>query len=334
MDKITVAGNIFVDNVKSVDVYPREGMLSRINGERRNVGGCVCNTAISLAAIDRKPRVRAVGNVGGDLNGEYIRGELASRGVRAEGVRTVGGTTGYTDVYLSQSAGTRTFFNSIGVNASFCEADVNLDEAEGGILHVGYILLLPALDLPDGEYGTKAARLLANAGRRGIKTSIDAVSEEGACFAKLIPPALKYCDYAVLNEIEGGNAVSVEARDKSGKLLVGRVRELCRRLLAAGVREYAVIHCPEGGFIMDASGRFEAVPSLSLPEGYIKGTVGAGDAFCAGTLYGFYKGMSLTETLQTANLAAAACLSESDSVSGMRSYAELLKLDKSVGRAL
>jgi sugar/nucleoside kinase (ribokinase family) len=333
MNKITVAGNIFTDNIKNIDVYPQESMLCHIGAEKKNIGGCVCNTAADLAILDPSVPVYAAGRVGHDANGEFVKKELCKYGVRTERVLTVDGATGYTDVYASRKSRTRTFFNQIGVNAAFSEKDVDLDAAEGGMLHLGYLLLLPALDAPDDEYGTKAARLLAAARKRGIKTSIDAVSEQGGRFSKVILPALKYCDYAVLNEIEGGNAVSVAPRDKNGRLIIENIREICRKLILAGVREYAVIHCPEGGFAADATGRFEAVPSLDLPKDYIKGTVGAGDAFCAGTLYGFYKGMNLPEVLRTADLAATACLSENDSVSGTRSYAEILEIEESFERS-
>ena len=46
--------------------------------------------------------------------------------------------------------------------------------------------------------------------------------------------------------------------------------------------------------------------SLALPEGYIKGTVGAGDAFCSGVLYGAWRGMDLAEAIELGT-AAAAC---------------------------
>ena len=68
------------------------------------------------------------------------------------------------------------------------------------------------------------------------------------------------------------------------------------------------------------------VPSLKLPEGYIKGSVGAGDAFCAGVLYSLYKGYSIEEALAAANAAAAANLSAADSVSGLRPIGEILEL--------
>ena len=38
--------------------------------------------------------------------------------------------------------------------------------------------------------------------------------------------------------------------------------------------------------------------SYQLPLGYIKGTTGAGDAFCAGALLGIYKGEADEEILK------------------------------------
>ena len=46
------------------------------------------------------------------------------------------------------------------------------------------------------------ARLLHMVSEKGIKTSIDAVSEEGGRFKGKILPVLKYCDYTIMNEIE------------------------------------------------------------------------------------------------------------------------------------
>ena len=67
-----------------------------------------------------------------------------------------------------------------------------LHRGTAGTGKIGYILLLPALDAPDDEYGAKMARLLHRAQKQGLKTSIDVVSESGDRFAKLVTPALKY----------------------------------------------------------------------------------------------------------------------------------------------
>ena len=62
---------------------------------------------------------------------------------------------------------------------------------------------------------------------------------------------------------------------------------------------------------------FTTVPSFSLPKGYIKGSTGAGDAFCAGALYGIYKGYSDKEILEFASSCAAVSLRVPDATSGI-----------------
>ena len=96
--------------------------------------------------------------------------------------------------------------------------------------------------------------------------------------------------------------------------------------MSCGVSERVIIHCPEAGFILNCNGDFTVVPSISLPAGYIKGTVGAGDAFCAGCLYGIYNGMSDKDILEFASGAAVCNLAEQDSVSGMKSKDEIYKI--------
>ena len=55
-----------------------------------------------------------------------------------------------------------------------------------------------------------------------------------------------------------------------------------------------------------------------LYEGDTRFSVGAGDAFCAGCLYGIYKGFDDKKILEFASGAACCNLSAVDSVSGMR----------------
>ena len=93
-----------------------------------------------------------------------------------------------------------------------------------------------------------------------------------------------------------------------------------------GVSTWAVIHCPELGCGMDEDGTYFEVPSLKLPNGYIKGTVGAGDAFCAGILYAAEKSLSLQEALKVAACTAAASLSEVSASDGVKSAKEVIQL--------
>ena len=101
---------------------------------------------------------------------------------------------------------------------------------------------------------------------------------------------------------------------------------ICEGLMECGVSELVVIHAPEGGAYRTKDGRHGFVPSLKLPKGYIKGSVGAGDAFCAGILYALYREYPIEEAMVLANAAAAANLSQPDSISGQRPVKEILKL--------
>ena len=92
--------------------------------------------------------------------------------------------TSYTDVMTEQGHGRRTFFHARGANALWRGDDLDFKKINARIFHLGYLLLLDALDEPDAKYGTKAARLLAAAQAAGIKTSVDVVSEDSDRFAQ------------------------------------------------------------------------------------------------------------------------------------------------------
>ncbi|GHU99229.1 sugar kinase [Clostridia bacterium] len=325
---ITVAGNIIADIIKMIDLYPEKGRLSTIYSVSKSVGGCVPNTGVTLARLGGVP-VKASAKAGADENGRFILDLLQKEGIDIGSVSSVAGAdTSFTDVMTVQGTGERTFFNTKGTNASFCPADVDANARDCSIFHIGYILLLDAFDAADSRFGTVLAGFLHDLQEKGIKTSIDVVSNSADRFREKVLPALKYSDYAVLNEIEAGLATGIEPRRADGSPDLDRVERIARAFLRIGVKK-AVIHCPEGGFCADAaSGAFTAVPSLLLPRDYIKGAVGAGDAFSAGFLYAAYKGFSDGEALEFASLTAAANLSSYDSIGGARAFAETTKLGR------
>lgn len=75
------------------------------------------------------------------------------------------------------------------------------------IFHLGYLLLLDSLDMPDEEFGTRSARLLAQMRDNGFETSLDLVSRKGdPRYQPLVMPALRHLDYLVINELEAGSS--------------------------------------------------------------------------------------------------------------------------------
>lgn len=317
---ITFAGSMIVDHVKTVDAFPKEGQLAPIRSVEKSVGGLVCNTAVDFAILDPAVPVYAVGKVGNDGDGERVLGFLREHSIDVSRIEKEG-VTSFTDVI--STAEQRTFFQYGGACDLFDPDEESVKNLPGKLLHIGYLLLLPKLDAHDPVYGTKMARLLHAAKEAGMETSIDLVSENADRYKDIVPTALPYVDYLILNEIEAGKTLGLSLREGE-RLLPDRVKEALRRLMALGKMKWIVIHCPEGAYGLDKDGNECFSPAAPLPSGYIAGKVGAGDAFCAGTLLAAYRGRSLAEALICGNAAAQVSLRAPTSTGSMVSMKEAL----------
>ena len=325
--KICVAGNIIVDILYPVTGLPKPGELTSIQeGISRATGGAVCNVIADLALMDPALELTALGRVGDDAEGDYVLETLRRYQNADLSMIKREGRTSFTAVMADSISKERTFFHYRGANALFCEEDIDWEKIGADFLHIGYVLLLDTLDEEDPEYGTKMARLLSHARERGIKTSLDVVSESGDRFKRLVPPCLKYTDYCVINELEASQVTGIALRDRGGKLMAANIPRALTAIKALGVSQWAVIHCPEGGYGLDNRGSLVESPTVNLPPEYIKGKVGAGDAFCAGTIYAASQGGSLEDALELGNAAAAASLSMPGASEGMLPVEELRKL--------
>ncbi len=329
-NKICVAGNIILDLLYSISGYPTPGKLTTITDISKTVGGAVCNVGIDIARLMPDVKVAGLGLVGEDENGDYILERLNAEGMDTSTIYRRGATS-FTAVMSDNLTRERTFFQFRGANAEFSEDSFRWEDVDCDILHIAYILLLDALDAEDEEYGTKMARLLAHAKGHGIKTSIDVVSESGERFKKLVPPALKYTDYCIINEIETSESTGIALRDADGILLYDNLPKALAALVELGVGEWAVIHCPEGGFGMDKDGKLYSCGQIGLPKECIKGKVGAGDAFCAGVLCAAHRGMDLGKALLLANCAATMSLVEPGATEAMGTIEEALAYAEKYG---
>ena len=329
---ITIAGNMLTDIVKRLDGYPEVGMLANILDVQRAVGGCAPNTAIDLAVIDRNLPISVCGKIGDDEYGRYILSRLGRKHIDCGRVSVSSDEpTSFSDV-MSMPSGERTFFHARGANAQFSPEDIDIASLNCIIFHIGYILLLDRFDEDDAEYGTVMARFLQDVQARGIKTSIDVVSENSDRYKQKVLPALKYCNYAILNEVESGMLTDLPAYDEQGNLLVDNIEKTMRYMAQQGVKDKVIVHCKRAGFCYDVpTDTFTAVPSLKIPKEEIKGSVGAGDAFCAGSLYGIYNGYSDKQILEFAASAAACNLFSENSVDGMRCKEDVQKMAEKYG---
>ena len=277
---IVVAGNMLVDIVKQIDHYPEQGTLATVLSVSQAVGGCAPNTAIDLAKIDPSLPVGVCGSVGMDDNGRYLLSELQKNGINVDRIRSHPQiATSFSDV-MSVASGERTFFHQKGANAVFSPSDIVISELNCDIFHIGYILLLDLFDAEDAEFGTAMARFLSKVQQADIKTSIDVVSDSSADYKKKIVPALRYCNYVIINELEACSIFGLSPRHENGTLHRENIRTAMQEIIRCGVRDKVIIHSRETCFVADAaSGAITEAASLKIPKEEILGNVGAGDAF-------------------------------------------------------
>ena len=329
---VLAAGNWIIDQVKIIDVYPQRDQLANIRGQSQGTGGSPYNVLIDLAQLQAPFPLFAAGLVGNDALGRVILEDCRRHNIDTRRLESTPlAPTSYTDVMTEASGGHRTFFHHRGANALWNGATLKFEETKARIFHLGYLLLLDAIDAPDTKFGTKGAALLRAAQQAGLKTSVDVVSEDSDRFARIVLPAVKFADYCILNEVEAGKTTGFRIRESNGALNTVSLKHAAGSLLQAGVRELVVIHFPEGAFARTRTGEDVWQSSLHLPPRHIAGTAGAGDAFAAGVLLGLHEGWDLRKCLLTGVCVAAASLSHATCTGGVKSLSSALKLSKKFG---
>lgn len=323
---ILAAGNFIIDYVKMIDAWPEQDMLASIRSETSSNGGGPYNVLKDLAAMGASYPLEACGLVGSDANGSWIQHDCKAAGIDTTQLRhTTAAPTSYTDAMTVTSTGRRTFFHQRGANALFDEGHVDFAGTKARHFHLGYLMLLDAMDTFAGKGRTRASLALESAIKQGLTTSVDIVSTEHAEFREIAESALPYTDVLIINEIEAGKVAGLSLKSAGGVDVEGCVAA-ARALLERGVRQQVVIHFVEGAVAVHKDGRAVKQGSLNLPTGFIAGATGAGDAFAAGYLHGYHEGWDISVSLQTAVCTAAACLTHATPSLGLRPVEECLKL--------
>ncbi|NQT03530.1 MAG: carbohydrate kinase family protein [Planctomycetes bacterium] len=329
LNGITCAGNWIVDHVKMVDHLPGLGMLGNIKSETLGTGGAPFNVLVGLARMNASFPLIGIGVLGSDSGKDFVMQVCRSHNIDVSAIATIeGAVTSYTDVMTEIGSGVRVFYHCRGANAGFGIEHVPVSTLSCRIFHLGYLLLLDRLDQPDDTYGTVAARLLKHVQDAGIKTSVDVVSEESDRFQRIVPAALRYTNYLILNEIEAGKTTGKSVRSADGRLDGSAVIDAVEALYEFGDMDMVVVHMPEGVYLRSRDGCRISRGSLALPTNYINGSVGAGDAFCAGMLYGIHEGWDYEKAIKIGNCAAAACLANVSATDGLMPLSRIMEIGK------
>jgi sugar/nucleoside kinase (ribokinase family) len=325
---ITFAGVIVVDQNKYIRNYPKEGELTNIYMESTTYGGLVSNTGVNFAALKSGIPIYAAGNVGDDEMGNNIINYFNNQGICTQQIiKHKGYKTATVDAYINTENNERTFFANLAVNDIFGKEFPNIKTE---YLHIGYLLLMPYLDeIEDGK--PRLVKHLKHLSDKGVKISIDLVTENTNRYNEVVVPALKYVDNIIINELEASYLSKVKIVDELNEVNIDKLKEAAKVIKEYGVKDLVIIHSPLVSLLYDGF-KFTVLTSLKLPEGFIKSSVGAGDGFCAGALFGIIKGLPPKEILEIASSLAAAVLNSETSHSEIKGLKNILRLEKLYGR--
>lgn len=305
---VIAGGNWIVDHVKLIDSWPPQDGLVNITAQSAGNGGGPYNVLKALAKLGAPFPLAGIGLLGDDADARRIRDDCAAHGIDTAGLRTLpGAATSYTDVMTVRGTGRRTFFHNRGANARLAPEHFDFSATAARLFYLGYALLLDTLDAPDATGRPRMAAVLAAARAAGLETVLDCVSENSDRFQAVVLPVLPEVDVLLCNDFEAEKLTGV-AFGRGADLDRDAIVTAGRALLAAGVRRWVVLHYPEGAVAFGADGAVHWQGAVRLPPGQIAGTVGAGDAFAAGLLYGQHEGWPMPRGLELGVCTAAASL--------------------------
>jgi ribokinase len=279
--KIIVIGDVMLDVVvqPTQEVAPTSDTPANVRVGR---GGSGANVAVALAAVGHD--VSYVGVVGNDVAGEQFVADLQRAGVRPL-LQTVEGSTGVV-VALIASDGQRAMMTDRGVNNQLTlESVLRVLEAPFDHLHLsGYTLL----DVATRRTGTTA---LERATSLGASTSVDVCSV--GPLAAVTP--------TVFREAALASAMLI-ANEEEALLLAGASDVVeAANTLARDFEEVFITRGREGALVV-AGGQSWSESSLSVE---VLDTTGAGDAASGAYVSARLDGLTVSESLTQAMMAAA-----------------------------
>ena len=307
---IICAGNWIVDLIHDLDRWPNESELVRIGTEARGVGGGPANVIITLAKLETGLPLYPMGAIGEDEYGAFILKECSRLGLPTSGlISKTEVATAHTHV-MSVAGQSRTFFYQGGANDTLNINDFPEGTFKGTsarIFYLGYLTLLRNLDQIIDNNSTNAAEVLKRAQHAGLVTCVDLVSIHHPEFSRIVESAAPFVDFLISNEIEAAQATGTRV-DEETLTSVEALTQMAHGMLDLGVRKAVIIHCVERVLWVDTNRDVVVIEVELVPPEEIASNLGAGDAFCAGLLYGIHESRGPERAIQLGKAVAQASL--------------------------
>lgn len=324
---IWCVGNILVDNIKVISDWPAPETLVLVEKTQLSPGGGAVNVALDLARAIPDFPLYLGGKIGTDYFGDFLLDYFKKYPIDLTTiVRDDTAETPWTDVMTEKSTGKRTFFHHTGAADFYSASDILpfASAINAKIFYFAYPSLLKSLDAPDDEYGCKAGRVFKALKEQDFIIAMDCVSAATPdFFQNRILPALKNVDILILNEYETQLATNMEINIHDKNSLSQALK-----FLAQKGPQTVVIHYPKGAAVYH-HGQISFHYSYRVAQDEIKGSVGAGDAFSAGLLYGIHEGWDMDKIIDLSSAMARFNLTDLSATEGIKPLSEIQNWQKS-----
>ena len=304
-----------VDTTYKIDHLPERGKLASIKGQYQCVGGGPNNVLTNLSSLGFKYDLIAMGSIGNDDNSKLIKNHCRSNGIISKYLSVSSNIPTSYSLCMSEKQNERTFLYYSGANDLLDIDHFRLSKLSNypKILYVGYLSLLVILDEFSGKE-TRLCKVLKESKKKDIINIIDLASNNIPNFQKIIFSALPYTDYLLLNEIEAQLLFKKKIINSKNRLNKKLIINLSRKIFQKGLQRAFIIHSPYESLYISKKDIYHS-QSPKIQKKNIKNAVGAGDAFCAGFIFGVHEDWDIEVTLRKSHAAGSAMM-KIDSSSG------------------
>nr|QNO48590.1 ADP-dependent ribose-1-phosphate kinase [Methanosarcinales archaeon ANME-2c ERB4] len=279
MADIIGIGALNVDKLYLVERIGAAGAEIGINSVSEQPGGSAANTIAALTRLGIKTGF--IGRVGDDADGAYLRSELVKEGVDTRGIEVARGRTG-SAIVLVDPGGERSMYVHPGVNDVLSLTPENISYAKNAkYLHLSSFVGETVIDVQREILDRSKAEISFAPGMLYARRGVDA-----------------------LRKIISNARVVFLNRDEIELLTGSGYSEGAGELNDIGAEIVVVTFGGDGCYIRTSDAEV-SIPSFAAR---VVDTTGAGDAFCAGFLYGMLVDEPLSVCGRLGNFVAAKCI--------------------------
>ncbi|CAF3519835.1 unnamed protein product [Rotaria sp. Silwood1] len=325
---LIASGSILVDYIIIIDHWPMENCTSFVQRPPTIVGGGgPFNIVKNLVAMKAYFPLSLLGLIGNDDNGKWLIEDCIKSHIDTSQLEIINDSTPTSCTYVMsvENSDRRTFFHQQGANACLNEQHFDFSRTTAKLFYLGPLTQLARLDqFIDDNTRTNASKVLEAAHLSGLETIVDFSSGKNLNYSKIAQASLPFIDHLIINETEAGLIFDQHLTSDN----IDQIQQTAKQLIDIGVRKTVTIHFEQGAILITKDGNILKQGSIILPAEFIKGAVGAGDAFAAGMIYGIHEQWPLDKTLRLAVCIGGMSLSDETSCGGMKTIDECLQLEK------